>query len=297
MRSARFVVLLFVALVVLPQAAGAQDYPNTYLLPVVAHTAGTGNPPTYWVSDVTLYNPNDSAIVVGLAFFPFGQSNFFDGTYPVTLELDPHETRLVEDVLGTLFNVETDLKGFLLFTSANDEIPSNPEDSGFALTSRTYNTGSPQGTYGQTVSGTELYWNGSATPSLITGIRNGEHYRSNLGVVNLSLQEIRLHWRIRTADGSPLVWGTFHLRPLEGEQWSLTSLLTSASVDPVLDPGSVELWLDPEDVTPDPCTADMVNYFVAYVSKVDGNPDGTGDAEFIWAIPAEIPPAGMHCSN
>ncbi len=25
--------------------------------------------------------------------------------------------------------------------------------------------------------------------------------------------------------------------------------------------------------------------FIAYVSKVDGNPDGTGDAEFIYAAP------------
>jgi len=76
MRSARFAVLPLVALALLPQAAGAQDYPNTYLLPVVAHTAGTGNPPTYWVSDVTLYNPNDSASggTIKLDFAAAGES-------------------------------------------------------------------------------------------------------------------------------------------------------------------------------------------------------------------------------
>jgi len=40
-------------------------------------------------------------------------------------------------------------------------------------------------------------------------------------------------------------------------------------------------------VFPDPCATQFPNMFIAYVSKVDGNPDGTGDAEFIYAAPTD----------
>lgn len=52
-------------------------------------------------------------------------------------------------------------------------------------------------------------------------------------------------------------------------------------------PLTVELWLDPASQTPDPCNVDFPNMFVGYVSKVDGNPDGTGDGEFIYAAPTD----------
>ena len=59
----------------------------------------------------------------------------------------------------------------------------------------------------------------------------------------------------------------------------------------------VELWLDPLDVTPDVCAVDWHNAFIAYVSKVDGNPQGTGDAEFLPAIPKEFPPPEFQCPD
>ena len=50
---------------------------------------------------------------------------------------------------------------------------------------------------------------------------------------------------------------------------------------------TVELWLDPADIPGDPCTVDEDDLviFVAYATKVDGNPDGSGDGEFIYATP------------
>jgi hypothetical protein len=67
-------------------------------------------------------------------------------------------------------------------------------------------------------------------------------------------------------------------------QWSFASLGVGKNNGPM----TVDLWLDSASATPNPCDADMPNGFMAYVSKVDGNPDGTGDGEFIYAVPGEI---------
>jgi hypothetical protein len=48
---------------------------------------------------------------------------------------------------------------------------------------------------------------------------------------------------------------------------------------------TVEIRMHPDDVDADPCALNFPSMFMAYVSKVDGNPDGTGDAEFIYAAP------------
>jgi hypothetical protein len=58
-------------------------------------------------------------------------------------------------------------------------------------------------------------------------------------------------------------------------------------VDVTEGPLTVELWMSEADVLPDPCATQFPNMFIAYVSKVDGNPQGTGDAEFIYAAPTE----------
>jgi hypothetical protein len=48
-------------------------------------------------------------------------------------------------------------------------------------------------------------------------------------------------------------------------------------------PLTVELWLEPDHASEDPC-AGLPNAFYAYVSKVDNL---TGDAEYLQAFPME----------
>ena len=73
------------------------------------------------------------------------------------------------------------------------------------------------------------------------------------------------------------------LQPASVSQWSFQQLGVPKQDGPL----TVELWMHPDDVLPDPCATQFPNMFIAYVSKVDGNPDGTGDAEFIYAAPHE----------
>jgi hypothetical protein len=274
-------VLAMVGLCVALPAAG-QQVSDFQFFPIVARTAGVGG--TQWVSDLTLYNPHDFALVVGLQFFPADQANVFNPLFPVRVTLDARETVILEDVLRDLFLYATDVKGALLTTSDHDLILANPEDDDYAAVTRTYNVGSPLGTFGQTVPALDSTYNAAWWPSIATGARNDDDFRSNLGIVNLSLsEEIQVHYRILAADGATLVEGIKPIPTASVRQWSFAQL----GVGRVDGPLTVELWLDPASQTPDPCNADFPNMFVGYVSKVDGNPDGTGDGEFIYAAPTD----------
>ena len=262
--------------------AAAQQVSDFQFFPIVARTAGVGG--TQWVSDLTIYNPHDHELTVGLQFFPADQANVFNPLFPVRVTLDARETVILEDVLHGLFHYATDVKGGLLTSSDHDLILANPEDDDFAAVTRTYNVGNPLGTFGQTVPALDSTYNAAWWPSIATGARNDDAFRSNLGIVSLSLfEEIQVHYRILAADGSTLVEGVKTIPTASVRQWSFAQL----GVGRVAGPLTVELWLDPDSLTPDPCNVDFPNMFVGYVSKVDGNPDGTGDGEFIYATPTE----------
>lgn len=287
----KFHVVVFIAAILVTVGGRAQERNNSFVVPVVAHTTGAGDPPTRWVSDLVLHNLQDVPVTVGLAYFPFEHDNDWDGTFPVTIDLAARETRLVEDLLGTLFHRVSNTKGLLYVSCEEDAFPANPEDAEILLTSRTYNTGSPAGTYGQTVPTNSMLWNGSETPSFITGVRNDQRFRSSLGIVNISFEPITVHYKILDAQGSVLAASSVNIPAASGWQ----RLLSNLGIPKVEGPMTVELWLDPADVTPNPCESDDVTYFWAYVSKVDGNPQGTGDAEFLPAVPTQFPPAGFLC--
>jgi len=85
--------------------------------------------------------------------------------------------------------------------------------------------------------------------------------------------------RVLDADATIVAEGSRTVPRLSVKQWSLSQLGVG------MEEGSltVELWLDPGSVSPDPCD-DPVNAIIGYVSKVD---NGTGDAEFLYAAPSE----------
>jgi len=273
--------LALVGLSVALPAAG-QQVSDFQFFPIVARTAGVGG--TQWVSDLTMFNPHDYSLVVGLQFFPADQANVFDPLFPTRVTLDARETVILEDVIHGLFGYDTDVKGALITSSDHDLLPANPENDDFAAVTRTYNIGDPAGTFGQTVPALESTYNPGPWPSIATGARNDDDFRSNLGIVSLSLfEEIQVHYRILAADGSTLVEGVKTIPTASVRQWSFAQLGVGRMAGPL----TVELWLDPDSLTPDPCNVDFPNMFVGYVSKVDGNPDGTGDGEFIYATPTE----------
>ncbi len=269
----------------------AQMVTETQFFPVVAHTAGAGDPPTSWRSDLTVHNPMDAELTVGVMFFQSGNLTEWDGTYTVTLTLQARETRTVEDVVATLFGITNNSKGSLLLECDDSIFPSNPDGSMMLATTRTYNVGSEVGTFGTavpTVQFSGAFLNGGQSVSLITGVRNDSDFRSNLGIVNFSFAEvpITVHYRFLDEDGTEIASGSKDLDAFDMNQWSFKKLGVPTVVE---GPLTVELWLDPEDIPGYPCDIpeDDLVIFVAYATKVDGNPSGSGDGEFIYATPLD----------
>jgi len=273
-------------------APGAAQMVNeTQFFPVVAHTSGAGDPPTSWRSDLTVHNPMDGQLEVGVLYFESGNVTEWDGTYTVTLTLDARETRTVEDIVATLFGITANSKGSLLLECDDSIFPSNPDGSVMLATTRTYNVGSAVGTFGTavpTVQYSDAFLNGGQSISLITGVSNDQNFRSNLGIVNFSFAgvPITVHYRFLDEDGVEIAGGSKNLDAFDMNQWSFRQL----GVPNVIEgPLTVELWLDPDDIAGDPCEIeeDDLVIFVAYATKVDGNPTGSGDGVFIYATPLE----------
>ena len=254
------------------------------MIPVVAHTSGLGDPPTYWASDVTIHNVTDATIMVALLFIEEGKAGDLDNADPVIEFIGPRQSVTYDDVLSSVFGYTRNLKGGLLIDAGYLAPLPNPEGTRILASSRTYNIGDPRGTYGQTVAPAQAFINFSGEPSVVTGVRQDARFRSNLGVANISPVGVTIHWQVRGSDGSVITSGAKSMLPNSMRQWSLASL----GVANVEDTLTIDLWLDPADVTQDPCAAEDANGFLAYVSKVDGNPNGTGDGEFIHAAPLVI---------
>lgn len=275
--------------VVVPGAA--QMVNETQFFPVVAHTAGAGDPPTSWRTDLTVHNVMDAELTVGVMFFRSGKLAEWDGTYTVTLTLGARETQTVEDVVATLFGITANSKGSLLLECDDSIFPSNPDGAVMLATTRTYNVGSEVGTFGTavpTVQYSDAFLNGGQSASAITGVNNDENFRSNLGIVNFSFAgvPITVHYRFLDEDGVEIASGSKDLDAFDMNQWSFKKLGVPSVIE---GPLTVELWLDPEDIPGDPCEIeeDDLVVFVAYATKVDGNPTGSGDGVFIYATPLE----------
>ncbi len=285
----RIRVCLTMVLVLGVVALGAAQIVNeTQFFPVVAHTAGAGNPPTSWRSDLTVHNVMDDELTVGVMYLPSGQASAKDQEHAETLTLQARETRTIEDLVATLFGITKNSKGSLLLECDDSIYPSNPGGSVMLATTRTYNVGSEVGTYGTAVPAVQFadsFLNFGQSASVITGVRNDNDYRSSLGIVNFSFAEvpITVHYRFLDKDGVAMAVGSKDLLEFDMDQWLFRKLGVPAVVE---GPLTVELWLDPEDIPGDPCEIeedDLVS-FVAYATKTD---EGSGDGVFIYGTPIE----------
>ncbi|MEN8165577.1 MAG: hypothetical protein ABFS37_15720 [Acidobacteriota bacterium] len=257
----------------------AQEVLDTQFFPVVARGAGLAD--TMWVTDLVITNPTDATISVGLQFFPANQNNQFNPFFPDQIELAPGETIIAEDVLLDIFGYDEAIKGSLVALADPNYLLGNPEGTVICAVTRTYNVGSALGTFGQTVPSLVVNTNVGWASSFITGARNDENFRSNLGIASSSaMAPITVHFRIKDNDGTLLAEGSKTIKIMSMNQWSFQQL----GVGVVDGPIAVELWLDPSSMSEDPCEEDIPKGFMAYVSKVD---NGTGDAEFLGAAAME----------
>lgn len=269
--------LVLVAVLAMALPVAGQEVYSTQFFPVAAR--GPGLAGTQWVTDLTIHNPLEDPVTVGMSFFPANQDNLFNPLFPDRITIQPGETVMMEDVLQTTFGYTGSVKGGLVLVSEPMFIIGNPDNARVLAVTRTYNVGSSEGTFGQTVPSMVSTMNVGWASSYITGARNDADFRSNLGIGSSSVMApLRVHYRITGPDGAQLAEGSKVIRVASMNQWSFEQLGVGVADGPL----TVELWLDPANAPSDPCNDDIPTGFFAYVSKVD---NGTGDAEFLIASP------------
>jgi hypothetical protein len=137
------------------------------VLPSAAHAPGAFG--SFWMTDVTFYNPSDQSVNVTVRYSSDGQQK--------SIALGPREIRLVGDILGTLFGVESG--GGALFITP---------DVGAAINvaSRTY-TRSSLGTFGFGMNAIDMYAAfGPRFPATFAGAILGANFRTNLALTDVS---------------------------------------------------------------------------------------------------------------
>ncbi|HVG22836.1 MAG TPA: hypothetical protein VND45_01670 [Thermoanaerobaculia bacterium] len=139
------------------------------VLPGVARLSGAFG--SFWMTDVTVYNPLDEKQQVEVRFAPLGG----DAGASTTLTLDAHEIRPIPDALKALFNLESG-GGTLHFLPA----------VGINATARTYSR-KGAGTFGFGMQAID-YYNAAGPRFALTfsGAFLGDNYRTNLLLTDTS---------------------------------------------------------------------------------------------------------------
>lgn len=205
------------------------DLGGPLVLPGMAHQDGALN--TRWRSDLILHYPGAGGSEVRVEWLPYGQAN--EDPRFVRLWLNAGETKVVNDVVATLFQAEGNGAIRVVWLG---------EERGFAR-GRTYNE-TASGTFGQAVEG--FGWedgvdrcyvpeNESDDPNnepsswqneeemwlvgLADSGNDANGFRTNVGLQNLWRNEAEVEVVWMGANGRELGRRQVHLRAFEGVQW------------------------------------------------------------------------------
>ena len=185
-RSTALVLVVAACLAAAPINAGvAADLWDWYLLPAVASAPGQLG--TYFRTDVTLVNPYVYPVVSVRIWLLKNDQDNRNAPY-VTVTLRAGETVVLRDIVATSFG----------FTGGASLILSSTNGLAFGCTARTY-TGTT-GTYGFAGNGHYYRYWGTAE-AFTSGLRNGNGYRTNLGLVSTSSSPLTVEVNVYGSTG------------------------------------------------------------------------------------------------
>jgi len=174
---------------------------------------------TYWRSDVTMYNPNNYPLSIGIRY---RAASVDDNNASIQyVNVGAGRTLVLDDILSRI--------GISSGSGALDLIWSG---GGPVVTSRTYTTGANGGTYGQSIDPVEKWANDVFVP----GVRSDASYRSNVGFVNNGTQTMGVSVSLIAQSGLTIANAFVSIPARSQVQTSLASLFPSvnlASLGPV----------------------------------------------------------------
>jgi hypothetical protein len=227
-----------------------QASPGTPLvIAAAAHADGLGS--SVWRTDVELSNATAALVTATVELLPSGRDNTAPLARNVTVP--SRGSRRLEDVLQSLFGFQGAAALRISATGA------------LGVTSRTFNQ-AESGTYGQFIPGVPASVGiGPGERGILVQLRQNASFRSNVGVVSLSAQRLRVRASYFDATGGSLGVKTYTLEPFSLYQDN------SAVPAPGITGGFAVLEL-----------VEGTGSFLAYASVVDR---GSDDPVF---IPAEV---------
>ncbi len=178
---------------------GAAQTTFDMLIPAVAHAPGAEG--ATWRSDVTAVNLGTEAVDFIMSYDDGGAGPIIGNA-----TLQPGETRRWADIVGSFF------------ASAGAGVITVDASSRIVMTARTYNLAAAGGTFGQALPGLvigEAIAEGSV--GCVMGLRENEHWRSNLGLVNLGSEAATV--RVRLFDVTGIQVGQTMQRTVAARGW------------------------------------------------------------------------------
>ena len=147
---------------------------QTLVVPSVARSSGMNG--SFWKTDLILRNPSSDPVTVAYDLVPNGQSGLTPGVFR-SLDLAPNEIRVVPDLVGTLFGLESGYGSFRLSPLGSASVEA---------TTRTYTTTST-GSVGMGVGAVDLYTAvGPGFPVTFSGALQGNGYHTNVAATDTS---------------------------------------------------------------------------------------------------------------
>ena len=142
------------------------------VLPAVGRTRGAFD--SNWVTDVVIHNPVSGPQKVDIRFAPSGAPATTAQSAVRSVTLEANETRLIEDVLDSLFGIASGTGALFI----------EPE-AGISMTSRTYSK-SATGTYGFNMPAVDVFASAASArfPVTFAGAFLGSNYRTNLVITD-----------------------------------------------------------------------------------------------------------------
>ena len=174
------------------------------LIPVATQTAGASG--TSWQTELTVYNGGTDTVEVTAAYLPHAGGDRLTRS----LTIDAGAVATFENALPELFGVTAGTGAIEIST------PALLEPDTIQISSRTF-TGHDSGSYGLSVP--EVL--PSAAVTYITGIESSLTFRTNIGLVNRSVNELVAVLTLLSANGETI--GSHETR-LEGRSFSQTPL-------------------------------------------------------------------------
>lgn len=162
--------LLLLAALALTLPAAATDFASHHLLiPIAGRTPGSFG--SQWATDLVVTNAARSGEPVSVQIF------FIDGGYinqPAVANLWPRQSANLADVIRATFGKER-ATGLILVTAS-------APNAKLTARARIYNTGSPNGQFGQTVQAMPL--TKLSTEAFLPGLSGVDGNRTNVGIAN-----------------------------------------------------------------------------------------------------------------